>query len=658
MSRCARSWARPWSLLVVIVAGLVFWLPALHRAGVWPAPLDDVYIYYGFARATALGSPMSWMPGNGYSSGATSVLYPMLLAPWWALGLRGSWLGIGAAVLAVLALFDMSLSLAKLCHARARALAFLAPLMIVAVPLLDWSWFSGMETAVLGAAVGRALLACQRALDAPPAARARAQLIAGAWLALLPLTRPETIVLSLSLAIAVVHGARSLSTWSSLARALLPQLALVAAQAMLNHALTGEWQAAGAVRKLYSSAPFTSGEAIAVEVIKNLVVLVHQALWRALGGSAGVAAHGLLTVIALLASGRRRLAVSLVMGACGSLLLVCFNSTARFQNYRYAAPSLAMLVCASSLGLAAIAARRSTGRTALAVGLAAMSMLATRREWPRQVGHFGQASVNIVSQQGEVARRLAVLVPRPRRVLVGDAGAIPYLSELPAIDGLGLGGLGRMPFARASLHGTPAVVELIERLAPRERPDVFALYPAWWSGLADRFGTAVDSVHIEHNVICAADEKIIYRADWSDLSQSDDATEGASDRLDVADLIDEVHHDIRMSSRHGKVIAATRMLADGTHRWDGGRALGADGELSFVSKVSGSFTLIVRTDAAIAGSEIIVNGTRAGTIEATPLDGNHWLEATHAIEVAAGDRIGLRVRSGELRLFQIRLVRR
>ena len=68
--------------------------------GVFPIPLDDTYIYFGFARSTALGHPFEWIPGNGYSSGSTSMLYPLLLAPGWALGLRGSWLGLWAVLIA------------------------------------------------------------------------------------------------------------------------------------------------------------------------------------------------------------------------------------------------------------------------------------------------------------------------------------------------------------------------------------------------------------------------------------------------------------------------------------------------------------------------------------------------------------------------------
>src|SRR5690606_34579052 len=85
-----RSAWSAFGLAVIAMAAAAFYLPALEATGgTWPAPLDDTYIYYGFARSTALGHPLAYTPDGGYASGATSAIYPLLLAPLWALGLRG-----------------------------------------------------------------------------------------------------------------------------------------------------------------------------------------------------------------------------------------------------------------------------------------------------------------------------------------------------------------------------------------------------------------------------------------------------------------------------------------------------------------------------------------------------------------------------------------
>src|SRR5688572_133600 len=134
-----------------LVLGLAaaFYIPALKKTGgIWPAPLDDVYIHFGFARSAALGHPFEWIPGNGYSSGGTSLTYPLLLAPGYLLGFRGASLGVFAAILTAACLFDVCRSARALVARAPRWVAWGAPLLLLAVPLLDWSLFSVFETAL------------------------------------------------------------------------------------------------------------------------------------------------------------------------------------------------------------------------------------------------------------------------------------------------------------------------------------------------------------------------------------------------------------------------------------------------------------------------------------------------------------------------------
>src|ERR1044072_8187747 len=59
------------------------------NAGEFGLPLDDSYIYLTYAKQFGRAEPFSYFPGGGYSAGSTSVLWPMLLAPFWTLGARG-----------------------------------------------------------------------------------------------------------------------------------------------------------------------------------------------------------------------------------------------------------------------------------------------------------------------------------------------------------------------------------------------------------------------------------------------------------------------------------------------------------------------------------------------------------------------------------------
>ena len=61
-------------------------------------PLDDSYIYLTYAKQFGRAQPFTYFPGGGYSAGSTSVLWPMVLAPFWTLGARGHalvWVSFG-----------------------------------------------------------------------------------------------------------------------------------------------------------------------------------------------------------------------------------------------------------------------------------------------------------------------------------------------------------------------------------------------------------------------------------------------------------------------------------------------------------------------------------------------------------------------------------
>src|SRR6185503_16176292 len=72
-------------------------------------PLDDAFIHFQYAKRLATGHFFSYVDGEGYSSGATSIVWPLLLAPLYLLGLRdlsiiwGAWffgfLALGALAL-------------------------------------------------------------------------------------------------------------------------------------------------------------------------------------------------------------------------------------------------------------------------------------------------------------------------------------------------------------------------------------------------------------------------------------------------------------------------------------------------------------------------------------------------------------------------------
>src|SRR5262245_2056700 len=89
LRRAAAFLRRPQARLIP-VAAITAGLAAVAIGGIWsrshhPAvPLDDAFIHFQYAKRLASGHFFSYAEGDSYSSGATSLLWPLLLAPFYA----------------------------------------------------------------------------------------------------------------------------------------------------------------------------------------------------------------------------------------------------------------------------------------------------------------------------------------------------------------------------------------------------------------------------------------------------------------------------------------------------------------------------------------------------------------------------------------------
>jgi hypothetical protein len=104
-----------WTGAVTLASARTFYGYMLKQTGgEWSAPLDDVFIHFDYARATALGHPFEWTVGNGYSSGNTSLSYPFVLALGWLLGFTAERLMVWAAAIATTSVFGTLLAARRL----------------------------------------------------------------------------------------------------------------------------------------------------------------------------------------------------------------------------------------------------------------------------------------------------------------------------------------------------------------------------------------------------------------------------------------------------------------------------------------------------------------------------------------------------------------
>jgi hypothetical protein len=115
-------------------------------------PIEDAYIYLTYAKQFGRGAPFTYFTGGGYSAGSTSVIWPMILAPFWTLGARGEalvWVSFSLCA----ALYAAT---GVLCGALVRRMFGVVPGVLAACAALAIAPFaftalSGMEVALASA---------------------------------------------------------------------------------------------------------------------------------------------------------------------------------------------------------------------------------------------------------------------------------------------------------------------------------------------------------------------------------------------------------------------------------------------------------------------------------------------------------------------------
>lgn len=617
--------------------------------GVWVAPLDDVFIHFDYARNIATGHPFEWSPGNGYSSGATSVLYPFMLSLGYLAGFQDLALVPFAGAFACTSVF-VTLLLVRKAIERARLpllSSYVFPVAMFGMGALAWSFWSGMEVAFFMATWALALTMFMRArtrvaLDAKSRAASRAAWGLGICCVLMDLVRPEALVTTGVLAVALVVFARTgwLRRVGIAARVVLPVLAVVATYSVVNEICTGEAAASGAIVKLITYKPYLTPLEKLSDYTECLRIATAFTLMYHMSGEPNVGLVFLgLALLPLAFEQTRAAAIFLWAHVLVWVFFVAQNDQIRWQNQRYVMPAAAWFMLLVALGVGALCARARPivwtsvllaigfalvaeplfetplptawivltagvvafvlalrfwpARAVAAVGLVALAGFATTPRLREQRWLFGRAARNIRDQQ--ITLGVWIAKQHPRRVLLGDAGAIPYVAKTPALDAIGLGGYKKLPFARAKLQGVGATLELLERMPLNDRPDMLAIFPSWWGVLPTWFGRELKRFPAEGNVICGDYEHVAYRADFSALGtgtapRSDRGRRGiVLDVLDVADLVSEREHRFEM-----KNVSATepRLLPDplepSRDLFDAGRRIEEGRRERFVMRSAGS----------------------------------------------------------------------
>ena len=609
-------------------------------AGAILMPLDDVYIHFQYARQLALGQPNIYNPGLEPTSGATSFLYPFLLAFGYLVGFQGLSLGLWAMILGAVALLASMWAVYRI--ARAQNLPDLLALSLGAALGLSgpasWHAMSGMETGIMIALLLWVLHAVQiRAL--------RLFVVAALLLALL---RPEGSLLA---GVAVL--AMLLRLWGRVPRRqllylLLPILAL-GLQPLANWLITGTAIASG-----------NQSKSILGMVPRDYGIIFTRILdgWlRSLGEwFTGYSAQGiwylppLLMPAALLAlllmlrrAEERVIALMILIWALLSSLAIATLDTAFWHFKRYQIP---LMLLAYPL-LAWLPPRLWRGQrawTLLLSGLLLASSLLLGGQFWR---FYAQNLTYVRAQPQQMAEWLRDNTPESARVAVHDVGMMRYLGGRTTLDMVGLTTPGVADYWR---NGPGSVAEFLLR----EEPDYIASYgrghgygldflaeTRLFAPLLAGFSVDTDA---RANVALAGDFQGIYAPDWPALQAQHQphqaewlaylAQATLVDSINVADMASEAAHAYDWSVRgplRGYPTEVYDMLTLGCEAdcalVDGGRLIDGAEQFTLAGLRPGEPALLLtRVHPREAGRIEIRLGDLHVAERVIPALPGHWLE--------------------------------
>lgn len=654
-----REWL-PWLPLVIgtVLVARATIAAVIAKVGHPAAALDDAYIHFQYARAIAEGHPFRYQAGEPISTGATSFLWPAVLAPFWLLGLRGESLMWPAWILA----FSCHGLLAREVYLLARPLAGRAAAagagaMSLFFGGLVWGAASGMEVVPFAFLVALGLRLASEWAEAAPEARTRRELgrlVAVA--AALPLLRPEGALFALATGAVVAWAPRA----SARAPRRLEALAFVVAAALPNLllvVLTGKPTTSTTQVKLLFGNPYwdvwSASLANARMLLNNILDGGTYSTEFLPHGFAPVASAGLVAVAVRGSATKKIPRAALVLLGALAMFVPCTYVTFLWNRLRYLWPfapcwfvGLACLVrvLAGYLGKPPVRAAGVIG--GLATGIAA-GALATKLEWV--IDDVAQSASGIDRQQVALGHWVEQNLLSDMRVGLNDTGAIAYFGERRTFDVVGL---TTPTEGRYWVGGAASRLEHYEHLlreAPTSLPTHFAVYPEWMA-CPPVLGKKLHEAVVRDSSILGGQVMEVHEARWEHLGSGElpwsapDAK--VLDVLDVADLDSEAAHAYALlGAREGEQIPEEDVAPSGAVVVDGGRTERARDR--FVAKLpDGAPARGIGRVAAASEDVVLVVSAGGRELARLPVASGSWVEVGFDVPAdAAHDRTDVDVRA-------------
>jgi hypothetical protein len=551
----------------------------LARLGHPGATLDDSFIHFQYARAFADGHPLRYQAGEPFTMGATSLLWPAILAPFYAVGFRDVAILWPAWALSFLALGLLAHETFHLTHRLAGTeCAFGAAAMVLSFSAFTWCAASGMEVVPFAWCLARAARRSSEWGEGSTGGKRRVELVVLAFAS--PLLRPEGAVASLMIAATLLAFHRERS-W----RGILPGVLALAAPLLpmaLALALTGSLTTSTAKVKLLPGNPYFVGTALSSEILRNVRVLVGTILngevWSAEflpKGGAWIAMAGLLAIPLRGWQSRARWRALCILVIGLTLIAPCLYVTFLWNRLRYLWPFatawLIGLACLARVAGDALGSFRPRWRIAGPIACGLMSgMFLMRQSWT--LDDVAESASGIDRQQVTLGRWAKKNLPENARIGLNDTGAIAYLSDRHTFD---IVGLTTRNEGRYWVAGAGSRFEHYERLYREDAaslPTHFIVYPEWMACDAVLGRSLYEATVLDSSILGGRTMRV-YEADYGLLGSGESPWTGGLDvydSLDVADLESEADHgyDLLGAGDGDEIVTAApssvgRVVADG-----------------------------------------------------------------------------------------------
>lgn len=514
-------------------------------------PLDDVYIHFQYARQLATGHPYHYNLNDAPTSGATSFIYPFILAIGYVMGFQGFNLGIWAMLIGAGGLLASMWAIYRLVEAFDSPLwlSTMVPILFALTGAVSWHAMSGMETSLMMCFSLWTLLTFLEK-------RLKTFVI---FAILLALTRPEgSIMAGVALVCYMIRLWREKSDPFNARNALIlifPILA-IGVQPVANYLMTGSFSASGSQAKsLVGLIPQDWG-IIFSRIFENFLRMwwelltgysPSQELWYLVVMTVPL---GLIGWLILARNSQYRFtAIVILLWVIGVSLAISTLDTAFWHFKRYQMPLMALFVPIASIPLAKLS-QRFTFRRSIIFG--SLGLIATLFGIMTFQSFFDayRSNINYVRQQPlAMARWLIENTPQDAIIAVHDVGLMRYVSNRTTLDIVGLTTPDAAPYWR---NGVGSVAEFLLK----HQPDYIASYGRGHGYglymLADTrlYGNPLAEFPVEidfrTNVALAAEYQAIYQPDWDAMTPS--LHENVLAQVNVAELASEASSDYHWSN--------------------------------------------------------------------------------------------------------------